>query len=32
MFVRLLVISLSFVVLIENTLSQLDVIAFASDV
>ena len=32
MFVFILLIALSFVVLIGNTLSQLDVIAFASDV
>ena len=32
LFVRILVIALSFVVLIRNTLSHLDVLAFASDV
>ena len=31
MFVRIVVIALSFVVLIGNTLGQLDVTAFASD-
>ena len=31
MFVQILVIACSFVVLIGNTISQLDVIAFASD-